>query len=229
MMMSLPLPESTWATIETVFLDMDGTLLDLHFDNHFWLEHLPQRYAEIKGKKAQDAEQELLAMYAAKKGSLDWYCLDYWSEILDVNIIALKEEVAERIDILPGVEPFLQWLRGRNKRIVMVTNAHRGSLELKLERVTLGNYFDRLISAHDLSEAKEVDGFWEKLQQEEPFSMEKTLLIDDNASVLSSAKRYGIKWLFGIKQPDRQKPCVELDGFTALNSLIDLVESADRA
>lgn len=222
--MSLPLSESAWASIETVFLDMDGTLLDLHFDNHFWLEHLPRRYAEIKGKKAQDAEQELLAMYAAKKGSLDWYCLDYWSEVLNVNIVALKEEVADRIDVLPGVEHFLQWVRSKNKRIVMVTNAHRGSLELKLERVTLGHYFDRLISAHDLSEAKEVDGFWEKLQLEEPFKSGNTLLIDDNASVLSSAQRYGIKWLFGIKQPDRQKPHIDLAGFTTLNRLFDLIK-----
>ncbi|HID82230.1 MAG TPA: hypothetical protein EYH06_00390 [Chromatiales bacterium] len=221
--MSLPLSQSTWASIETVFLDMDGTLLDLHFDNHFWLEHLPQRYAEIKGKKAQDAEQELLAMYAAKKGSLDWYCLDYWSEVLDVNIVALKQEVAERINVLPGVESFLQWVRKQDKRIVMVTNAHRDSLELKLQRVTLGHYFDRLISAHDLCEAKEVDGFWEKLQHEEPFITDRTLLIDDNASVLASAQRYGIKWLYGIAQPDRQQPQVKLDGFTALESLVDLV------
>ncbi|HBT55971.1 MAG TPA: haloacid dehalogenase, partial [Pseudomonas sp.] len=30
-----------WNAIDTVLLDMDGTLLDLHFDNHFWLEHMP--------------------------------------------------------------------------------------------------------------------------------------------------------------------------------------------
>ena len=36
-----------WQDIHTVLLDMDGTLLDLHFDNHFWLEHLPKRYAAI--------------------------------------------------------------------------------------------------------------------------------------------------------------------------------------
>ena len=34
-----------WLHIDSVFLDMDGTLLDLHFDNHFWLEYVPACYA----------------------------------------------------------------------------------------------------------------------------------------------------------------------------------------
>ena len=34
-----------WSCIDTVLLDMDGTLLDLHFDNFFWSEHLPRTYA----------------------------------------------------------------------------------------------------------------------------------------------------------------------------------------
>ena len=34
-----------WEHIDTVLLDMDGTLLDLHFDNYFWTQHLPGVYA----------------------------------------------------------------------------------------------------------------------------------------------------------------------------------------
>ena len=35
-----------WNAINTVLLDMDGTILDLHFDNYFWKEYVPQKYAE---------------------------------------------------------------------------------------------------------------------------------------------------------------------------------------
>ena len=35
-----------WKNIDTVLLDMDGTLLDLHFDNHFWQTFVPLRYAQ---------------------------------------------------------------------------------------------------------------------------------------------------------------------------------------
>ncbi|MCP4043692.1 MAG: haloacid dehalogenase, partial [Gammaproteobacteria bacterium] len=37
------MPVINWNSIHTVLLDMDGTLLDLHFDNQFWLEHVPLR------------------------------------------------------------------------------------------------------------------------------------------------------------------------------------------
>ena len=30
-----------WTRIDTILLDMDGTLLDLGFDNFFWREHVP--------------------------------------------------------------------------------------------------------------------------------------------------------------------------------------------
>ncbi|HNG60363.1 MAG TPA: haloacid dehalogenase, partial [Cellvibrionaceae bacterium] len=34
-----------WQAIDTLLLDMDGTLLDLHYDNYFWLEYLPRAFA----------------------------------------------------------------------------------------------------------------------------------------------------------------------------------------
>ncbi len=33
-----------WDNIDTVLLDMDGTLLDLGFDNWFWQPHVPEQY-----------------------------------------------------------------------------------------------------------------------------------------------------------------------------------------
>lgn len=40
-----------WKTIDTVLLDMDGTLLDLHFDNHFWLSLVPQEFKQATGSE----------------------------------------------------------------------------------------------------------------------------------------------------------------------------------
>ncbi|MBU1436170.1 MAG: HAD family hydrolase, partial [Gammaproteobacteria bacterium] len=64
-----------WADIDTVLLDMDGTLLDLHFDNYFWLEHLPARWSEITGISVSEAKTQLQAEYAVLQGKLEWYCL----------------------------------------------------------------------------------------------------------------------------------------------------------
>ena len=55
---------------------MDGTLLDLHFDSHFWLEHLPQRYVELHKPDAQH-ERALRARIIGEQGTLNWYSLMY--------------------------------------------------------------------------------------------------------------------------------------------------------
>ena len=44
--MNLLLP---WSGIDTILLDMDGTLLDLHYDNHFWQVYVPEKFAEKPG------------------------------------------------------------------------------------------------------------------------------------------------------------------------------------
>ena len=38
-----------WFEIDTVMFDMDGTLLDLHFDNFFWLKLVPEHFSKHHG------------------------------------------------------------------------------------------------------------------------------------------------------------------------------------
>lgn len=194
-----------WPRINTVLLDMDGTLLDLHFDNHFWLIHLPQRYSEIHGVDAEVARQYLLQTINAEKGSLNWYCLDYWSERLGLNIRKLKEEIRGRIAFRPQVPDFLQQLRERGLRVVIVTNAHHDSLSLKLETVGLEPLVDRIYSTHSFGKPKEDPAFWADLQRVEPFQLSDTLLVDDSIPVLESARRFGFEHLLAILAPDSQQ------------------------
>jgi len=191
-----------WDAITTVLLDMDGTLLDLHYDNFFWLEHLPKRYAEIFDSNEEHVRHQLLAKMRETQGSLNWYCLDYWSQELRLNIRELKSEVRHLIRIRPYVEEFLERLHKGASRVLLVTNAHRGSLDLKLSETGLQRWFDKIVSAHDLQLPKENPHFWTELQQLEAFDPDSTLLIDDNASVLGSAEKFGIRYLLTLLQPD---------------------------
>lgn len=194
-----------WSTIDTVLLDMDGTLLDLHFDNHFWLEHLPLRYAQHVGRPLELAQTELMARIDREQGTLNWYCLDYWSRELGLDIRQLKEEVQHLIGFRPQVQDFLTELRQSHQRLILVTNAHRKSLSLKLARTGLDQYLHRVVSSHDFGLPKEDVQFWDALQQIEPYDKSRTLLIDDSASVLRSAHHYGIRHLLTILQPDSRK------------------------
>lgn len=194
-----------WNTIDTVMLDMDGTLLDLHFDNYFWLEHLPKRYANIHNVDLETATTRLHEHISRYEGSLQWYCLEFWSEALDVDIRNLKVEIKHKIQIRPHVKEFLTRLRQHGKKCLLVTNAHPQSLSLKIEVTAIDQFLDIIISSHELKHPKEAQAFWHALQQREPFDPERTLFVDDTARILKSAQVFGIKHVLGIHQPDSQK------------------------
>jgi len=205
-----------WHNIQTVFLDLDGTLLDLHFDNHFWLEYVPIQYADKHDLSHEEANRFLKQRYTEVRGRLDWYCVDFWSRELELDIKQLKHQISHKIAVHPQVNDFLRAVRRIGKRIVLVTNAHPDSLSLKMQKTGLDAFFDRIINAHDLGLAKEHDGFWAQLATMERYDPETTLLIDDNIEVLESAERYGIKHLFAIRRPDSQGSEIETRSFMAL-------------
>lgn len=218
------MPSLPWSEIDTVLLDMDGTLLDLHFDNHFWLEHLPQRYAELHGISRALADAELLPLFHAHAGQLNWYCTDFWSRELNLSIRDLKREVAHLIALRPDADTFLAAVRAAGKRVVLITNAHRDSLSLKLERIELAPYFERLISSHDYGFAKEAQQFWFALQQDLGFAAARSLFIDDSLPVLRSAHAYGIGHLLAVRQPDSRKGPKDTEEFAAVGDYRELIE-----
>lgn len=195
-----------WSEIDTVLLDMDGTLLDLHFDNYFWQVHLPKRWAAIAGISEQDATAELMAEYQHLQGKLEWYCLDYWGKRLQLPITELKREIMHKIQMRADVPAFLTALKQTGRQVVLVTNAHPDSLSLKLERTDLANYIEQLISTHEFGVTKESQALWQRLQQRLGFDTDRTLFVDDSLPILQSARQFGIKHLLAVANPDSQKP-----------------------
>jgi len=214
-----------WQQIDTVLLDMDGTLLDLHFDTYFWREHLPRRYAEEKSLTFVQAKAHVLKEINNQRGQLNWYCIDFWSQRLELDIMTLKQEITHLIQFRPQSEIFLQQLKALGYELIMVTNAHRKSLELKQQQTSIEQYFDHIFSAHDFKLAKENRKFWQVLQKHLPFKPESTLLMDDSLPVLHAAKYFGIAHLLTILTPDSQQPprtTTDTDGFAGINCFQEL-------
>ena len=212
-----------WSHIQTVLLDMDGTLLDLHFDNHFWRELVPARYAERHGLSLASAHAEVMARTQQVEGTLAWYCLDYWARELALDIVMLKREIAHLITTHPHVVEFLDALRAAAKRVVLVTNAHPHSLALKMEKTQLAGRFDAIICAHDLGLAKEQPEFWPRLREREPFEPATTLLVDDNLSILRTAQTQGIAYLVSVLRPDSAEPPKAPGEFLAIHDFSELL------
>lgn len=210
-----------WQAVDTVLLDLDGTLLDLHFDNYFWLTHLPKRYAEFHGIEQAQAATYLQGLIEAHQGTLQWYCLDHWSDLVCMDITALKREVQHKIQVRPHAEAFLKFLRQHRKKAVLATNAHRKGLALKLEVTQVDRWLDIVVSSHDYQQPKEAAEFWQQLARAEQFDPARTLFVDDNVAVLRAARDFGIAHLVCINQPDSQKPALRSNEF---NDIIDFDE-----
>jgi putative hydrolase of the HAD superfamily len=212
-----------WKKIETVLLDMDGTLLDLNFDNHFWKEFVPLKFAEKQGLSIEAAKQQLKPRFKRMEGKLEWYCLDYWSDVLELDIAGLKAEISGLISVLPHVTEFLEKIHRSPKKVLLVTNAHRGSLGLKMEKTCLQPFFDGIISSHDLGFPKEHVDFWRLLQQQQGFEKQTTLLIDDSLAVLNSARQFGIAHLISVSRPDTRLPKKQITGYPAIEDFRELM------
>lgn len=191
---------------DTVLLDMDGTLLDLHFDNYFWQTVVPKIYAEQNQLDEHAAIEELAPIFRSLEGTLKWYCVDFWSETLGFDVMHQKALVADKIGFLPMAEAFLQRCSAQVADMRLITNGHRKVLELKSDVTGIDQYFDQMICSHELNAPKEDQEFWQRLQEVKPFNPLKTLFIDDSERVLDSAYQYGIKHLYSIAHPDSVTP-----------------------
>ena len=191
-----------WAEIDNVLLDMDGTLLDLSFDNYFWLEFLPHKIAAHKDIAIEEAQKTVRSLSDSTYGSLRWYCLDHWSEQLSMDVEALKKEVRHRIAMRPHCAEFLAFLKTLEKRVVLVTNAHPKALAIKVAASNLHLHLEQMISSHEFELAKENDGFWEALQEREQLDLSRSLFVDDSLAVQECPHRSGIGHLIQVLHPD---------------------------
>ena len=120
-----------WNQVDTVLVDLDGTLLDLGFDDRFWRGRIPRAYAAHHGLAPDEAWHRLAGLFETTRGTLDWYCIDYWSRALDLDIAALKRAARHEVAWLPGAREFLGRVRATGRRLVLVTNAHPEALAIK--------------------------------------------------------------------------------------------------
>jgi 5'-nucleotidase len=222
-MLPFAVEKPDWAHIDTVLLDLDGTLLDLAYDNHFWLEIVPAAYAAARVTTLEAARTEIAPLFRACEGTLPWYCIDHWSRELDLDIEALKRANTQRIAWLPGAKDFLLRMRRAGKRVVLLTNSHPRVLQIKNENTGVLDYFDAAFTSHEFGAPKESAHFWKAVRAVEPFDAERSLFADDSPSVLRAAQNAGIRWVYGVRRPDSVETVRDHVDVPAIDAVSQLV------
>ncbi|MDW7773288.1 MAG: HAD hydrolase-like protein [Desulfobulbaceae bacterium] len=220
-------PDFSWEDIDTVLLDMDGTLLDKHFDDYFWEQYVPEHFSLKHDLTVEDAKKELLERYRQVENTLDWTDLDYWSAELGLDIPELKIRINHLIDVHPYVPGFLRFCRERGKKVYLVTNAHSKTLTIKLEKTHISHLFDRIICAGEIGLAKEDLRFWMGLEKVLGFDRKRTLLADDTEKVLRSAEQYGIGLLIFVARSSSRKPVCYSRRYPSIHYFKELMDEPE--
>lgn len=209
--------------VDTLLLDMDGTLLDLHFDDHFWLQYMPANLPENHGFDAHQMQTHFYEPMQSTRGSLDWYCVDHWSERLDLPVMQDMARHRHLIRWRPGTTDFLRLARKAGKRIIIATNAHREVWQLKADTLDLIHRVDAVVSSHDYGKPKEDGHFWQSIVNQYQLDLTRCAFFDDSDAVLASAVRHGVGLVVGIEHPNSHRPARTLEHAPVIRDFSDLI------
>ena len=224
-----PLSRPDWSAIDTVLLDLDGTLLDQAYDNHIWRDLVPQRFAVAQSLDLHAAYAEIARRFAERSGTLDWYCIDYWSRTLGIDIGALHREVRSHVAWLPGAREFLVRMRESGKRLVLLTNSHPIALAVKHEESGVLDYLDEAVTSHDFGAPKEHAQFWHAARERFAYDPSRSLFADDNSKMLEAARVAGIRWVFGVRHWDTKGSRREHEDHDAVDGVADLMVPGEES
>lgn len=212
-----------WSQIDDVLLDMDGTLLDRHFDNFFFEEGLPQRYARLHAISFEEARDRLMSMYRSVEGELAWTDLHYWTKQVGIDVVAMHKELDHMIGFLPGAEEFLLHLRKLGKRVTIVTNAHEAGVSVKIAKTGLDRYVDRIVDAFEVGSLKMRPEYWPNCQRLLNFDPARSLFMDDDEGCLIAAKAFGVAHLIHSAKSSSQLPPAPLPQFLSITEFAPLM------
>lgn len=218
-----PQSRPEWTSIDTVLLDLDGTLLDQAYDNHIWRDLIPQRFAVARGMDLHAAYAEIARLFAGRSGTLDWYDIEFWTRTLGVDVAALHREVRSHVSWLPGAREFLLRMRALGKRLVLLTNSHPAALAVKQEETGVLDLLDAAASSQEFGAPKEQAGFWSAAHARFGYDPGRSLFVDDNSKMLDAARLSGVRWVYGVRHWDTKGSRREHPDHDAVDAVLDLV------
>lgn len=186
-----------------LIFDFDGTVADttpLHaeaFGQVLSPLGIAVNYPAIAGMKTLDAMRKCLADAGHSPSDEELRVL------VTAKQQAVRQMISTELSALPGVPEFLQWARPRY-RLGMATSGSRGTVELALRKLGYIGWFDPLVCADDMMQAKpDPEGFLTVLQLTGTKAAD-ALVFEDSEAGFAAARAAGLSFVDARQNPWHQ-------------------------
>ena len=205
-----------------ILSDLDGVILDLAYDIKFWELWLPEQVANQTNKSIEETKAEIKAEIDIQRGTLNFYDLNYWDDLLNVDCMQIFKEKTERCSYLGGSYEALQRLSTLKNPKYILTNGDPRIQEYKAETQNFLEFFDSIFYSMHVGYPKESKEFWALARHNLNLDFEDTIFIDDDLKVVTAAANAGIKQVAWIT-PGKNR--ILQNGVETFASLADLVST----
>ncbi len=176
--------------VKTFLLDFDGTLMN----KEIYVEMYPHIVNALE-KKYGDKVKEAIIELKAKTGEVDTY--ELCAKLNDLNLYySILPTFIGKSKLLDGTVDLLKKLNTAGKRVLLITNSHRRTIDLYLVKHDLGKYFDFVWANEDSDFSKSDENYWAELTMATNIIKEESIVIsDDLERDVIPARNFGMKAL----------------------------------
>ena len=206
-----------------ILSDLDGVILDLAYDIKFWELWLPEQVANQTNKSIEETKEEIMAEIDIQRGTLNFYDLNYWDDLLNVDCMQIFREKTERCSYLEGSYEALQRLSTLKNPKYILTNGDPRIQEYKAETQNFLEFFDSIFYSMHVGYPKESKEFWALARHNLNLDFEDTIFIDDDFKVATAAAKAGIKQVAWITPGKNRILQNRVETFASLSDLVSTI------
>ena len=205
-----------------ILSDLDGVILDLNYDIKFWKSWLPEHVANQTNQSIEETQAEIQAEINKQRGTLNFYNLNYWDDLLNVDCMQIIKEKEEKCSYIEGSYESLQRLSTLENPKYILTNGDPRIQEYKAETNNFLEFFDSIFYSMHLGYPKESREFWALARHNLNLDFKDAIFIDDDFKVVTAAVKAGIKQVVWITEGKNR---ILQNGVETFPSLADLVST----
>ncbi len=206
-----------------ILSDLDGVILDLAYDKKFWELWLPEQVTRQTNKSIEEAKAEIMTEIDIQRGTLNFYDLNYWDDLLNVDCMQIFQEKEERCSYLAGSYEALQRLSTLKNPKYILTNGDPRIQEYKAEAQNFLEFFDSIFYSMHVGYPKESKEFWALVRHNLNLELEDAIFIDDDLKVVTAAAKAGIKQVAWITPGKNRILQNRVETFASLADLVSTI------